>query len=87
MLYLYKGVLRMRRFLVLLLIAGLWGGFFASEAQSAVSDAAVLFLRIAPNARAAGMGEALLPSPTMPPIATESGRPAEPATTTGISWV
>ena len=51
----------MRRFLVLLLVAGLWPqGFFASEAQSAVSDAAVLFLRIAPNARAAGMGEAFV---------------------------
>ena len=60
MLYPYKGVLRMRRFLVLLLIVIMWGGFFASEAQSAVSDAAVLFLRIAPNARAAGMGEAFV---------------------------
>jgi hypothetical protein len=50
----------MRRFLVLMLIASLWGGFLASEAQSAVSDAAVLFLRIAPNARAAGMGEAFV---------------------------
>jgi hypothetical protein len=50
----------MRRFLVLLLITSLWGVFFASEAQSAVSDAAVLFLRIAPNARAAGMGEAFV---------------------------
>jgi hypothetical protein len=50
----------MRRFLVLLLIASLMGGILASEAQSAVSDAAVLFLRIAPNARSAGMGEAFV---------------------------
>lgn len=50
----------MRRFMVFLLIASLCGGFFTSEAQSAVSDAAVLFLRIAPNARSAGMGEAFV---------------------------
>jgi len=50
----------MRRFLVLLLIASLWGGFLASEAKCAISDAAVLFLRIAPNARSAGMGEAFV---------------------------
>ncbi len=50
----------MRRFLISLLIAGLSVAFYASEAQCAVSDAAVLFLRIAPNARAAGMGEAFV---------------------------
>jgi hypothetical protein len=50
----------MRRILVFALLIGIWFGVQAEEALCAISDAAVLFLRIAPNARAAGMGEAFV---------------------------
>jgi hypothetical protein len=50
----------MRRIQVVLLLVSLCACFVACEAQAAVSDAAVLFLRIAPNARSAGMGEAFV---------------------------
>lgn len=50
----------MRRLSVLVLLLGIALTVSAERLQAAVSDAAVLFLRIAPGARSAGMGEAFV---------------------------
>ncbi len=50
----------MRRKLVFIFLFGSILLLGASQAQAQVSDAAVLFLRIAPGARSAGMGEAFV---------------------------
>ena len=50
----------MKRKLVFIFLLGLMLLLGAVQAQAQVSDAAVLFLRIAPGARSAGMGEAFV---------------------------
>lgn len=50
----------MKRKLVFIFLLGLMLILGAVQAQAQVSDAAVLFLRIAPGARSAGMGEAFV---------------------------
>ncbi len=50
----------MRRLLLILIVIGLILQLGATTSYAQISDAAVLFLRIAPNARSAGMGEAFV---------------------------
>lgn len=50
----------MRRFVLIILLIGSSLLFGSRTSYAQISDAAVLFLRIAPNARSAGMGEAFV---------------------------